>query len=83
MLIIYDQEGKVICTMSDNAIKPVGVPYITTDIPLGKYIKSIDVSGAEHIPVFSDLPKSEIQVLQEQINELIITLGDALLNGGI
>ena len=83
MLVIYDQEGYIISQMSGSVREPVGVPFMWVDVPEGKYLESIDVSGTEHIPIFADLPKSQMQLMQEQINELTITLGDALLEGGI
>ncbi len=82
-LIIYDCDGFIIFKGCGNLREPVGIPFMWVDMPEGKYLERIDVSGTEHIPIFADIPKSQIQLLQEQVDALTITLGDALLNGGV
>ena len=82
-LVIYDVVGTVIRVTNGNPQDPVGIPFMYVEVPKGKYIEKIDVSGEEHTPVFLDLKKNEIQILQEKVDELTIMLGDALLEGGI
>lgn len=82
-LIIYDTSGYIISRSMGDVREPIGIPFMWVDVPEGKYVENIDVSGTKDTPIFADLPKSQMQLMQEQINELTITLGDALLNGGV
>ena len=66
-LVVYDNTGFILSAMSGNVREPVGVPYMWIEIPVGKRIVSIDTSGEEHEPIFEDLPKSEIDILKEQV----------------
>jgi len=81
-LIIYDGTGYVIYQASGNVREPIGVPFMWVEIPEGKHIVSVDVSGETHIPVFEDLPKSEVQLLQEQVNDLNMAMA-ALMGGAV
>lgn len=72
-LVIYDNTGFIINQMQGSDLRePVGIPFIWIEIPQGKILKSINVSGTEHKPVYEDLPKSETQKLQELVDQLII-----------
>ncbi|QNU66911.1 hypothetical protein EHE19_019130 [Ruminiclostridium herbifermentans] len=75
--IIYDITGQIISQMQgSNLYKPVGVPYIDVDIPIGKYVKCIDVSVTPNVAVFEDLPKSELQTLKEENTEIKLALAE-------
>ena len=71
-LIIYDSEGIIISQMGGDVREPVGVPFLWAEVPQGKYIVSIDVSGEEHIPIFTEHQKSEMEVLDEKLVELAL-----------
>lgn len=72
-LIIYDEEGYILDQRAGNGLRePIGVPFLWIEVPAGKRLKNIDVSGEEHIPVFEELPKPETQKLQELVDQLII-----------
>lgn len=75
-LIIYDGTGYVIYQASGNVREPIGVPFMWVEIPEGKHIVSVDVSGETHVPVFEDLPKSEVQLLQEENLEIKLALAE-------
>ena len=81
-LIIYDETGYIILQMSGSVREPVGIPFLWVEIPQGKRIVSMDVSGETHTPVFEDLPKSEVQLLQEQVNDLNVAMA-ALMGGAV
>mgnify|MGYP000583512251 CR=1 FL=1 len=81
-LIIYDQTGRIIQEMSGDVTEPVGIPFMWVEVPIGKYITGVDVSGETHVPVFADAPKSEIQLLQEQVDVLNIAMA-AILGGAV
>lgn len=72
-LIIYDNTGFIISQMQGSDLRePVGLPFIYIEVPQGKMLRSVDVSGTEHKPVYEDLPKPETQKLQELVDQLII-----------
>ena len=65
-LIIYDETGYIIYQSMGSVREPVGLPFIWVEIPEGKRIVSIDLSVTPNTPIFEDLPKSEMLLLQEQ-----------------
>lgn len=67
-LIIYDNEGTIIDKKTGFYKVPVGIPYIEIEIPQGKYPISIDIETSE--PIFEDIPKSEIEILESKISIL-------------
>lgn len=64
-LVIYDSTGYIISQMAGNIREPVGIPFMWVEIPEGKRLVNIDTTRAEHEAVFEDIPKSEIEKLQE------------------
>lgn len=68
-LIIYDETGYIIFQATGNLREPIGVPFMWVEVPEGKRVVGVDVSGETHVPVFADLPKSEVQLLQEKVVE--------------
>jgi len=81
-LIIYDEIGYIIYRAKGNVREPIGIPFMWVEVPDGKHIARVDVSGETHIPVFEDLPKSEVQLLQEQVNDLNMAMA-ALMGGAV
>ncbi|MBN7575400.1 hypothetical protein C1H57_08270 [Clostridium sp. 2-1] len=69
-LIIYDITGTILSSpITGGYIKPTGeLHYLELEIPEGKIIKSINTETKE--PVLEDIPKSDIEKLQEQVNNL-------------
>lgn len=84
-LIIYDHDGYIIAQMSGSVREPVGIPFMWVKVPEGKRLVSIDVSGETHIPVFEDLPKTEVQQLKEENLEIKLALAELaeLIVGGV
>lgn len=82
MLIVYDQKGQIYF-MGTGMPEPEGIPYLRVDeIPEGKYITGIDVSAEPHVPIYAEYPKSETELLKEQLqeqNETIQMLTDCML----
>lgn len=66
-LIIYDNTGFIISQMSGDVREPIGIPFIWVEIPVGKRLVGIDTDKEEHEPIFEDIPKSEVEILNEQI----------------
>ncbi len=82
-LTIYDNEGFILNQMQGSDLRePVGVPFIWVEIPQGKMLIKMDVTGEEHTPVFEDLPKNETQLLGEQVILMQQAIDDLILAGG-
>jgi len=84
-LIIYDQTGYIISQLSGSVREPVGIPFMWVEVPEGKYVKSIDVSGETHVPIFENLSKSEIDKLRDADLEIKLALAELaeLIVGGV
>jgi len=69
-LIIYDNKGNVYLTMSGTYLVPQGgVQYLEVEIPEGKILKNIDVTVNPNVPIYEDIPLTEIEVLKKRIEE--------------
>ena len=79
-LIIYDSTGYIYNQIQGSYRTPIGLTCLEVEIPQGQQAVSVDVTVTPNVPVFADLPKSETQILQEQVNNLNIAL--AALMGG-
>ena len=75
-LVIYDTTGYIISQMSGDVREPVGIPFIWVEVPVGKRIVSVDPETGT--PVFEDLPRSETEILKEQIDALNIAMAQML-----
>lgn len=83
-LVVYDNTGYLVSVKNGEPAprEPVGIPFLWVEVPKGKYVVSIDVSGETHIPIFDDLPKTETQMLQEQVDDLNLAIA-ALMGGAV
>jgi len=77
-LVIYDEEGFILSQMSGSVREPVGVPFIWVVVPEGKVLTGINVSGEVHVPIFTDIPKSETELLKEQVNNLTLAYAEMM-----
>lgn len=69
MQIIYDSKGTIFMQGSGFS-KPDGVlTYMETSVPENKYIVSIDTTKDPAEPVFAEYPKSEMQIMQETLEQ--------------
>ncbi len=75
-LIIYDKEGHIICQGSGDVREPVGIPFMWVEVPEGKRITGGDVTVKPNVAILEDLPKTESQLLQEQIDNLNIAMAE-------
>lgn len=71
-LVIYDNVGYIYLqlTSDENRIPQGGINYLEVEVPVGKTIKSIDISVAPNEPIYEDMPKSELELLKEQVDNL-------------
>ena len=85
-LIIYDNTGYIISQMAGSIREPQGgVQFLWVEIPTGKQLKiahgsGIDVSKTPHQAILEDIPKTEIELLKGQQQELSDTIA-ALIMG--
>lgn len=66
-LIIHDTTGYIIQQVSGSYRVPIGIPYLEIEIPTGKILKSIDTSVTPNVAIYEDIPKTELQLTQEQV----------------
>ncbi|MFL0168304.1 hypothetical protein [Candidatus Clostridium helianthi] len=71
-LVIYDNVGYIYLqlTSDENRIPQGGINYLEVEVPVGKTIKSIDISVTPNEPIYEDMPKSELELLKEQVDNL-------------
>lgn len=69
MLIIYDNKGQVYFAGTGYP-QPEGIPFLNVEVPEGKYLDGVDVSTEPHQAIFKDYPKSDIEILKEEVAEL-------------
>lgn len=73
-LIIYDSTGYIISQMSGDVREPVGISFLWVEIPEDKRLISIDTTVTPNVAVFEDIPKTEIEILKEQVDGLFNTV---------
>jgi len=87
-LIIYDNTGYVISTMAGSIREPQGgVQFLWVEIPEGKRLKltdgiGVDVTKTPHQAILEDIPKTEIELLKEQLTLTQAAVDDLLTAGG-
>lgn len=83
-LVIYDNTGKIF-TLSTGAytVPQGGIQHLEVEVPEGKTITGVDVSLTPHKAIIKDLPKTEVQLLQERIDGHELAIFElAELSGG-
>ncbi len=69
-LVIYDTTGKIYYQASGDVQEPAGIPYLWVEIPDGKYITGVDVSGDTPTVILGDIPVGEVSELKERMTAL-------------
>lgn len=71
-LIIYDNTGYIYLQFTGGIyrIPEGGLQYIEEEIPTGKRPVSVDVSSIPHKINYEDIPKTEMELLKEQVETL-------------
>lgn len=70
-LLFYDNTGKIFFKMDGVYSLPQGgLQCIEEEIPTGKRPISIDVSSTPHKINYEDIPKTELELLKEQVETL-------------
>lgn len=69
MQVIYDTAGKLFM-QGTGFTKPQGeLNYVEIEVPDNKYITNMDTSKDPAEPVFAEYPKSDMQLMKEQLEQ--------------
>lgn len=79
-LLIYDETGFIYVQMSGDFREPQGLKYIITTIPDGQMIDRIKLDPKGDSVVFKAIPKTNLQLMQEQLETVQGAL-DSILMG--
>ena len=80
-LVIYDNEGKVVFTNTNSEVKEGEFSPLIVTIPEGKMLIGVNIETGE--PIFSDIPKSEIQTFKEEMENVVMELSMIISMGGM
>lgn len=69
MQIIYDKNGKVFMQGSGLAVPEGTLTYTEISVPENKYLVKMDVTKDPVEPVFAEYPKSEMDLMKEQLEQ--------------
>ncbi len=70
-LIIYDNTGYIYLQITGSYILPQGgLNYLEVQITEGKILKSINTSVTPNVPVYEEIPVSEMDNLKQQVADL-------------
>lgn len=71
MLIIYDETGKIITEQTKKEEIQGSLYSIEVTVLENKILDKVNTDVLPHVPVFKDKPKTEVELTQEQIQEII------------
>lgn len=69
MQVIYDSKGTIFMQGSGFSVPDGKLTYSEVSIPDNQYLVKMDTSKDPVEPVFADYPKSEIQLMKEQLEQ--------------
>lgn len=69
MQIIYDSKGKLFMQGTGFPVPEGELTYTEVSVPENKYITSIDTTQNPVEPVFAEYPKSDMQLMKEQLEQ--------------
>ncbi|OOM77831.1 hypothetical protein CLPUN_21360 [Clostridium puniceum] len=74
-LALYDNTGYIYLQMAGSYRTPQGgILYLEVEIPEGKTLKSIDTTAKPNIPVYEDIPLTEIEKVNTQMTTILKSL---------
>lgn len=87
-LMIYDSTGQIFSSpiTGSYATPQGGLNFIEIEIPEGKILKKVDTTVTPNVPIYEDIPKSDIEIANEKIAELEKEAADmnyVLMMGGL
>lgn len=74
MLVIYDDNGNLINENTEKAAIVGSLYSLEVEIPEGKILDHIDTSSADHVAVFRDREKTDLEQLQETVGNSLMML---------
>ncbi|WP_160688304.1 hypothetical protein [Clostridium sp. C2-6-12] len=78
-LVIYDNTGRIFMQMAGSYPVPQGgIQFIEAGVPEGKILSKMDTTVTPNIPIFEDIPKTELQIAQEKIQMLEQTSAEVM-----
>lgn len=79
-LIIYDNTGYILSVRSGEPAprEPIGVPFLWSEIPQGKVLKGVDVTGEIHQVILEDTPITDVDLLKQQVADLNIAIASIM-----
>lgn len=69
MQIIYDKNGKVFMQGSGLAVPEGTLTYTEISVPENQYLVKMDTAKEPVEPVFAEYPKSEMDLMKEQLEQ--------------
>ena len=72
MLAIYDDNGRIITENTEKAAIVGSLYSLEVTVPEGKVLDHIDTSSADHMAVFRDREKTEIEQLQDTVSSSLM-----------
>lgn len=69
MQVIYDSKGTIFMQGSGFSVPDGKLTYSEVSIPDNQYLVKMDTSKDPVEPVFADYPKSEMQLMKEQLEQ--------------
>lgn len=69
MQIIYDKNGKVFMQGSGLAVPEGNLTYTEISVPENHYLVKIDTTKDPVEPVFAEYPKSEMDLMKDQLEQ--------------
>lgn len=74
-IICYDTNGYIYFNQAGDVRKPEGIQnMLEVEVPDGQFAERIDLTGDEPKVILKEFPKSDIQTLKEENEELKETL---------
>lgn len=78
-LVVFDNTGRIYYQAEGDVAEPQGgLQFLWVDVPEGKYLTGIDVSGKTPQAILKDVPKSETAMLSEKVNALSVALANIM-----
>ena len=78
-LVIYDEQGKVVFTNTNENVTVDDFSPLVVTIPEGKMLIGVNIETNE--PIFSDIPPNEIEKLRTDLDNAILELSMMYMGG--
>ena len=69
MQVIYDSNGSIFMQGSGFGIPEGNLTYTEINVPENQYLEKMDTTKEPAEPVFAEYPKSEMELMKEQLEQ--------------